>query len=252
MRMLQPLQFDTRRIVGARARIGLIVLASDYTIEHEFRSLLVKLDGVDFFVARILNDDRITPGSLASMGQRIGQTTELLLPGASLDVIGYGCTSATAVLGEAVVFDAIRAVKPEALCTTPLSAAFAAFEKLQARKVGLLTPYRQDVNEVLARQIQGRGFDVPVFGSFNEPHDSVVAEITVDSVSRAVQQLRDSASLDMVFVSCTSIRILSALAAIEALAGVPVCSSNQVLAWHCLRLAGIDDRIDGHGCLLSD
>ena len=35
--LIEHLPFTTAKVIGARARIGLVVLASDYTIEHEFR-----------------------------------------------------------------------------------------------------------------------------------------------------------------------------------------------------------------------
>ena len=42
--------------LGARARIGLIVLATDQTIEHEWRLIFQGLDGVALYQSRIWND----------------------------------------------------------------------------------------------------------------------------------------------------------------------------------------------------
>jgi len=49
------------------------------------------------------------------------------------------------------------------------------------------------------------------------------------------------AGVDAVFVSCTSIRLAIIAREIEEALGKPVTSSNHAMAWHCLRLAGIDD-----------
>ena len=38
--LIEHLPFTTAKVIGARARIGLVVLASDYTIEHEFRAMI--------------------------------------------------------------------------------------------------------------------------------------------------------------------------------------------------------------------
>ena len=43
------------------------------------------------------------------------------------------------------------------------------------------------------------------------------------------------------FVACTALRVVEIAAEIEAELGKPVTSSNHAMAWHCLRLAGIDD-----------
>jgi maleate isomerase len=42
------------------------------------------------------------------------------------------------------------------------------------------------------------------------------------------------------------------IAEIEAKAGKPAICSNQAMIWDCLRLAGIDDRFEGYGRLLSE
>ena len=53
--LIKHIPFTSAKVIGARASIGLVVLASDYTIEHEFRSM-ISIPGVDLFMARIAND----------------------------------------------------------------------------------------------------------------------------------------------------------------------------------------------------
>ena len=124
-----------------------------------------------------------TPETLRAMEPRIATTTDVILPGNPLDVVAYGCTSASMAIGEEKVFARIREARPNAKCTTPITAAFAAFRALKARRIGVLTPYRADVNRIVADYIRARGFEVPVFGSFNEQDDRVVARITPASAS---------------------------------------------------------------------
>jgi maleate isomerase len=81
--------------------------------------------------------------------------------------------------------------------------------------------------------------------------DPVVATIDEDSLVQAIARIREGHDLDAVFVSCTSVRLADAVAGIERRTGLPVTSSNHALAWHCLRLAGVDDRIDGRGRLFT-
>ncbi len=85
--------------IAAQAAIGLIVLATDQTIEHEFRHLL-DLPGVALYESRILNDAQITPETLRAMEGRLVEATGLILPGLPLDVVAFGCTSASMVIGE--------------------------------------------------------------------------------------------------------------------------------------------------------
>ena len=109
--LIENLPFTTASVIGARARIGLVVLASDYTIEHEFRAM-IDLPGVDLFMARIANDPRVTPDTLAAMEPLLTETASRILPGDRLDVLAYGCTSASVVLGADRVSDRLAEAKP--------------------------------------------------------------------------------------------------------------------------------------------
>lgn len=249
--MIEHLPFATDNGIAERAAVGLIVLATDNTIEYEFRRVF-QLAGVGLYAARIRNSAQITPDTLAAIASSIEATTDLILPGLPMDVVGFGCTSASMVLGEERVFELIHRARPDAKATTPITAAFAAFEAFGAKRIGVLTPYRKDVNDIVRSYIEKRGYEVPVFGSFNEEDDNRVSRITPDSLLRGIDAITSRHQVDMVFVSCTSLRLVDAAAAVEAKLGVPVTSSNHALAWHSLRLAGIADRLAKFGRLYEN
>lgn len=248
--VIENLPFETAQVIGSRARIGLVVLATDYTIEHEMREL-INISGVDLFHARIANSVNISADTLRKMEPLITQTAALILPGDHIDVLAYACTSASIVLGNDRVAKNLNSAKPGAKTTNPAFAAAKAFEALGARRIAVLTPYARDVNDMVQSAIKAAGFDVPVFGSFNEPHDPTVAAINTESLKSAVKKITDGYNVDAVFISCTSVRIASELADIELELGLPVTSSNHALAWHCLRLAGIDDKLPTFGQLFN-
>ena len=170
-RIVNHIPYDLDGGVAERAAIGVIVLASDQTIEHEFRQLL-DLPGVAFYESRIYCDNIVTPESLSAMEPKIGPSAALILPGMPLDVVSFGCTSASMIIGESRVFERIQRVRPGAKCTTPITAAFAAFDALGAKRIAILTPYRDDVNQRVRQYIEARGYDVRALGSFNEEDDT--------------------------------------------------------------------------------
>ena len=88
-----------------------------------------------------------------------------------------------------------------------------------------------------------------MFGSFNEGKDTVVAGITPESIERAVRKLIKHAEVDAIFVSCTSVRLMLDCADLEKSLGIPLTSSNHAMAWHALRLAGINDKLGQFGSL---
>lgn len=236
--------------IAHRAAIGLLVLATDQTMEHEFRRLVCQ-DGVAFYEARLFNDNTITPATLRAMRERIAPATELILPGLDLDVVAFGCTSASMELGEEEVFRQIHRARPGVKCTTPVTAAFAAFEALGARRIGVLTPYSHEVNAGVRAYLDKRGANVVAFGTFNKLDDRDAARISPDSIAAGIRTLARSSSLDAVFVSCTSLRLSEIVADVEKEIGIPVTSSDHAMAWHCLRLAGVKDVVPGAGRLFA-
>jgi maleate isomerase len=249
--LIEHLPYELDGGIASRAAIGLIVLATDYTIEHEWRQLIAGIDGVALYHSRIHNDNLITPQSLRAMEPRIVECARVITPDTPLDVVAYGCTSASMAIGEEGVFAAIRQARPDVECSTPITAAFAAFDAFRAKRIGVLTPYPAEVNRIVSDYITARGYQVPVFGSFNLDRDTLVARITPQSIERGVRRLVEQAQVDAIFVSCTSVRLMAACAELEANLGIPLTSSNHAMAWHALRLAGIDDRLGRFGSLFD-
>jgi maleate isomerase len=236
--------------LGARCRIGIIELSIDQTSEHEFRRLLTR-PGVDFYVSRIPCDSNISRESLAAMERDVENGAALIMPNLRLDVMGFTCTSGAMVIGEDRVFGLIRKVRPDIPCTSPITGAMAGIAALGLKRVAVLTPYVQEINDMMRAYIEARGVGVPVMGSFNNPDDEKVARITLASVRDAAIELGRAREVDGVFVSCTSLRTIDIVAEVEAAIGKPMISSNQAQAWHMLRLGKVDDRLEGYGRLFG-
>ncbi len=236
--------------LARRAAIGLVVLATDQTMEHEFRAL-VRQPGVAFYESRVFNDADIRPETLRAIGPRIAPSVALILPGLALDVVAFGCTSATMTLGEDAVFGEIRKARPGVACTTPVTAALAAFRALGVKSIGLLTPYAPEINASLAAYFRSRGVGVAALATFDRRDDRDAARIAVASIEMASERLAATRGVEAIFVSCTSLRVAEEVVRLEGLIGAPVTSSNHAMAWHCLRLAGVDDPVPTAGTLFE-
>jgi maleate isomerase len=212
---------------------------------------MLTLPGVAVYESRIWNDSTITPETLRAMDGGIADAARLILPGMPLNVVGFGCTSATMVLGEAAVGARIREARPGIAFTTPVTAAFAGFRAFGAQRIAVLTPYAPAVNEGIRAYIEAAGFTVAAMASFNEPDDRIVARITPAAIADAAAALVAGSGAEALFVSCTSLRLVEQVAALEARIGVPATSSNHALGWHSLRLAGVADRLPRFGRLFT-
>jgi maleate isomerase len=242
--------YSTDAGIGARARIGLVVLATDQTIEHEYR-LMLNLPGVAVYESRIYNDAEIRPDTLRAMDGGIAEATRLILPGEQLDVVGFGCTSATMLLGEATIGARIREARPGIAFTTPVTGAFAGLKAFGARRIGVLTPYSDEINAGIRSYIENHGFVVAAMGSFNVRDDHVVARITPEAIAGAATELLAGSGAEALFVSCTSLRLAERVRELEARIGLPATSSNHAMAWHSLRLAGVPDARPEFGRLFT-
>ena len=244
---LIPLSFDTDDGFGARARLGLIVLESDQTIEAE--AGMLDIDGVDIYHSRIPNALEVTPETLTDMEAQLPIAAALLPSEFEFDAIGYGCTSAATLIGAEGVAAGIHAAHPGIACTNPISAAVEAFRALGTRRIAVVTPYTADVTVPIAQHFTDAGLEVTALGSFLEPSDLVVARISEASIAEGVRTIAGRADCDAVFVSCTSLRSMAAADALEREVAMPVVSSNIALLWHLLRLAGVTDDVPGRGSL---
>ena len=235
--------------LGSRARIGLIVLRSDQTIEFEARQIFASLPGVALYQSRIYNDFQINRDTLMAMKPLIPEAARLLPVPWNFNAIGFACTSAAMLIGDAPIAELVRQIHADIEVSNPVHACVEAFKALAVKRIAVVTPYSRTVNDAIAAGLEARGLSIPVFVSFEEPDDNIVAKISEASVVSAARTAASDPSVDGVFISCTSIRAVSFVAALEKEIGKPVTSSNHAILWHLIRLAGLDDSLPQFGKL---
>ncbi len=237
-----PVELDERPV---RKRIGFIALATDHTSERDF-ARICDADKVGIYTNRIAFENPTTHESLAQTGPRITQAAAQILPGEDLDVIAYGCTAASIVLGNDTVTRYLHAAKPDTPCVTPSSAAFDAFKTLDVQRISILTPYTADVTDELAHYFAENGPDVVTAACLGLTDDRHMARISEQSIIDAAIAAIDPAA-DALFLSCTALRAAVCAQRIEDQLGKPVITSNQAMIWRCLRLAGLNEPLSGYG-----
>lgn len=219
-------------------QIGLIVLQEDETVEDDFRRLLPA--EVSVMVSRVPSGRDVTPESLAEMEGHLSASAALFPRSAALSALGYGCTSGAAQIGAGRIAARVAQGGPTCPVTEPVSALVAACRALGLRRLALLSPYVAPVSDRLRRVLAGQGLETPAFGSFGVSEEAIVTRITQASVIDAARAVAGGADVDGVFLSCTNLRTLDAIPILEQELGLPVLSSNLVLAWHLLKMAGVD------------
>lgn len=212
-------------------RIGLISLVSDPVASGEIRSVLAD-PNLAIYETRIPNEDRISPESLAAMGPRLTEAAACLPPG-PYESVAYLCTSAAMILGPETVAARVEAACPGARVTDPMTAALACCRARGIGRIGLVTPYVTAVTEGIAQAFEAGGVAVSATASFFVESDARVARISAAALLEAARGV--AAGAEAVFLSCTALRTVAAIPALEAALARPVLSSNQATAWHLAR-----------------
>ena len=233
---------------GWRARLGLITPSRGWTPEHEWPRLLPK--GVSYMVTRIPLK-ATTPEELERMGKHTFDAAGLLAS-ADIDVLCYGCTVETILQGFA--YD--RALETRLTeetgkpARTMTGAVMQALESFKTKKLALVTPYIDEINQLELKFMKSIGLDVVYFKGLGIANTVDIARIAPSAVlDLGEEALTKAKDADALFISCGNLRTIDAIPVLEEAFGRPVISSNQALVWSGLRLAGINDQIAGYGRL---
>lgn len=229
-------------------RIGLVALATDVNSEADLRRMAPT--GIEIFTNRVTNANPTTIENLRAMAGDISRAACGILPGDDLDVLVYGCTSGTVANGEAEIIKRLQARGADIPCTTPITAAKAAFAAFGARRVSVLTPYLKSVNQEMLAFFEDNGLEVINMVGFGLADDNDMTAVTPRSIEKAAFQVCH-ADADLLFISCTALRAAQAVYSLENILNKPVVTSNQAIMWHALELIGKPYQVNGYGLLFD-
>lgn len=235
--------------LNGRARIGFVLLAMEQTMEHEIFRLTPPGVGVYFQRAPMAN--AVNVETLTAMAPHIGDAAGMILPDLPLDVICYGCTSGSVVIGEDRVFAELQRGAPGATPTSLITAVMNALDAVGAKRISVATPYVDEVNEIERNYLVERGYDVLNISGLGIANDEDMARVSPDYLEQFGAEVDDPDS-DALFISCGALRSTEIVDRLEQRLGKPVITSNQATVWDCLRKAGVPDQLEGSGVLFRD
>ncbi|EEE35007.1 Asp/Glu racemase [Rhodobacteraceae bacterium KLH11] len=231
-----------------RAALGFVVLASEQTVESDVYKLAP--EGVGVFFSRQSETGVGSASDLALLETGIDDTAALIVPYDDLDVACYTCNCATMVIGEETVTAAMRRGRSDAVPTTVMTNVVRGLKAVGAQRIVVATPYLDEVNDHVLNFLKDAGFEVLDLQGLNLTYDREMIRVDPQFLKEFVVSL-DRPDADAVFVCCGALRTLDVVDEIEKQLGKPVVVSNQAMMWDCLRLAGIEDRIEGYGKLMT-
>ena len=234
---------------GWRARIGILVPASDTTCENEFRKMAP--EGVSIHVSRMAFPGTNTPEALSRLIDEAEKAAKLLIP-AFVNAIAFCCTSGSFIKGPGYDQEIIRRIKrvfPGTVTTTTTSV-IEAFKALDIKRVAVASPYIDEINQALKRYLESVGIEVVSIKGLGIVKDTEVGKLTPEVAYELAKKI-DRPEAQAVFISCTNFRSLEVIDILEKDLEKPVVTSNQATMWNLLRLLDIHGSIKRYGELFT-
>ena len=242
-------KIDPKFIGKSNPRVGLIALASDFTIEKDFINV-IKDKKIDFFVNRIECYNPLTKENLIKMSDKVTEVTKDILPDQDLDCVVYGCTSGTIAAGHTSIEKKVKEAKPMADVSTPSTAALKALKKLNIKKISIFTPYSKKLNDDVIDYFESEGFEVTSNSYFDIQDDYDIGKVDQDYLYSVLSKI-DLNGADALFVSCTALPVLEIIDKLEKKLNTIVLSSNQALIWDTLTKIKKNNSVEGFGKLFQ-
>jgi maleate isomerase len=224
-------------------RLGLMIPSSNTMMEVDF--IRGAPPGTAVHTARMYMEDT-TPEGENRMLDEFALPAARDLGTARPDVVVFGCTSAGALRGndyDAALCEQISEVTGAPAVST-IGSVREAIEAAGGSRIGVITPYVDQLNEKIKASIEADGPEVVRIVGLGITENFTIAEVGHDDIVsfavRAVGDLAGSGAIDLVFASCTNFGAMSARPAISARLGLPVVTSNQAVFEAALaRLAAV-------------
>jgi maleate isomerase len=250
-----------------RMKFGLVVPATNTSMEHELWGLIFKnqgpegLTGVGLHTVNVVTpkpkletqDDlleykRQFLGGLKSAvdSAKLAQPHYMIM-GMSLEHILAGIEEIRAPVADIEAYSGLS-------WSTWHDAAQAALHKIGARRIGLLTPFDRKGNESATQMFEELGFEVVSSVGFSCANALDIAHVPDWAKEKAILELlaTDANDLDAVVQCGTNMSLIDVAQRLEPVIGIPILGINAVTFWHALRENGFAGPLVGGGRLLRE
>ncbi|MBU2963713.1 aspartate/glutamate racemase family protein [Citreicella sp. C3M06] len=135
--------------------------------------------------------------------------------------------------------------------TSTMLAYEALFKAMKVTRLGLVTPYIEDIETRMIANYAAQGIEVVRAARLDDKGNYSFAAYPPEQVAAMIEEVAQ-ARPDAIAVVCTNFRGAPVAARIEAQTGIPVIDSVALTAAACLRRAGLDPaRVTGWGSVFS-
>jgi maleate isomerase len=235
-------------------RLGMLTPSSNTALEPLTAAMLTDLPDVTAHFSRF----KVTEIALSETSLRQFDDSEILraaelLAHAKVDVIAWNGTSASWLGLERDERLCERIVAATGIQARTTVLAFRdIFQQLNAERIGLVTPYRKDVQQAIIAKWGSAGMPCVTERHLGLQDNFSFAEVEEEVVAGMIREVARE-GCDAVAVVCTNMRGAGVVQRLEQELDVPIYDSIAVTLWTCLRAVGVDPaRVRGWGGLFRD
>ncbi|MEQ6888910.1 aspartate/glutamate racemase family protein [Halomonas sp. CS7] len=238
-----------------RTLIGMLTPSSNTVLEPYTAALLGELmpEVTAHFQRFTVKEITLSDQALAQFDPAPLLEAAGLLNDARMDVIAWNGTSASWLGFEADrrLCAAITEVTG-APATTSVLALNEALDRTGVTRLGLVTPYLDDIQAAIIANYRAEGIEVVAERHLNDRGNFSFSEYDEATLAEMVREVA-KAKPQAITILCTNLRGAGIVPELERELGIPIYDSVSVTVWKTLALAGIDPaRITGWGGLFQD
>jgi maleate isomerase len=235
---------------GWRARIGKVSPSRGDTYIYEFYQIVPK----NILLTQVATTvKRLTPDNFERAFNAYEEAALTLVEeGAQTLIFGGGPVFVSQGPGsEERLIARLRKVTSLSV-TTEFSSAADACSTLGMKRVGIISPYKEELNGLIKSYFQARGFEVPVIRGLGIERNIDIGNLPEEaSFNLTMTAFQEGPGVDGYYITCSRWRSASNIASLEKGTGKPVVTSVQATLWSALKSLGIKDPIQGYGKLFS-
>ena len=247
------------RPYGWRARVGMITPTPAHE-NNSYEFYQIAPDGVTVVMTSL---GVVLADREASYGQaidRLEAATEEIMSRKPMSIMQAG-VPLIAFQGYGFEDEVLRRIGnvTDTPAGTDLGSCIMGMKLLGMKRPAMLTPFDDRTHQKLTEYVANEGIEVvqtaSVLGdvSGGELRGYEVSTMDLGKVrSLGAKLFKETDGADSLWITGALMPAVSVVEALEQELGVPVVSSMQAMAWRSLRMAGVDDKIEGFGRLLRE
>ena len=239
--------------MAARVFLGMLTPSSNTVLEPVTTAMLAGLPEVTAHFARFkVTEIALSGSALAQFDDSEILRAAELLAHAKVHCIAWNGTS-SGWLGferDVQLCERIKAATGIPACTAML-ALNEILELTNAKRVGFVTPYLDDVQARINANYTKAGYTIAADRHLGIQDNFSFSETTADQMRDMTRDVA-AAKPDAIAIICTNMRGAPLAEELEAAHGIPIYDTVSTTVWKSLKVAGVDTaRVKGWGQLFS-